>query len=72
MGVCIGLCIEVCIGGVKHAPFHEFLTPINGKTAHMSYGRNSLPGYWTWASGYGFLLSPLSFFSIFALLLDTS
>ena len=30
VGVCIGVCIEVriglCIGGVKHAPFHEFLT----------------------------------------------
>ena len=27
VGACIGLCIEVCIAGVKHATFHEFLTP---------------------------------------------
>ena len=34
MGVCIGVCIEVrievrigvCIGGIKHAPFYDFLT----------------------------------------------
>ena len=35
MGVCIalfkGVCIGVCIGWVKHAPFHEILAP-NGKT----------------------------------------
>ena len=27
VGVFIEVCIEVCIGGVKHAPFHEFPTP---------------------------------------------
>ena len=27
VGVCAGVCIEVCVGGVKNPPFHEFLTP---------------------------------------------
>ena len=26
VGVRIRICTEVCIGEVKHAPFHEFLT----------------------------------------------
>ena len=30
--VCIKVSIGVCIGEVKHAPFHEFLSPIDGKT----------------------------------------
>ena len=28
VGECVEVCIKVCIGGLKHAPFHEFLTPV--------------------------------------------
>ena len=27
----VGVCIRVCIGGVKHAPVHELLTPNSWK-----------------------------------------
>ena len=28
VGECVEVCMKVRIGGLKHAPFHEFLTPV--------------------------------------------